>query len=468
MKRRTTGIWAVILCIAMVMTGCGASQTVDSNTQSEQKVETQKAEKTTGTEDKKADEPATDAESTKETSDAESSEKASDPESSEKASDTESTKETADTANSEQKQDVSKQENLQSEVADEKEPFVADRSRAFAIMDDIEAGWNLGNTLDSHGAGNSNAAETYWGNPKTTQEMIDAVVAKGFNLIRVPVTWAEHVGPAPEYTINPDWMNRVKEVVDYVYHAGAYVILDTHHEPDYWMTTDPAKADAVEEELVAIWKQVAEFFKDYDEKLIFEGMNEPRLKGSAKEWQGGTAEEQALINDWNQAFIDTVRATGGNNETRLLLICPYGTSANLPAIKALTIPEDNDIAVAIHMYDPYYFTYAQNEPQNDWKEWNGSGKTGIVNTVKQLKMRFIDQGIPVIITEYGAVDKGNREEINKWVVDYLSAMEKQGIKTVWWDNGIYNTAGEKFSIFNRKECSWYAESTADQIMSVVK
>ena len=197
-------------------------------------------------------------------------------------------------------------------------------------------------------------------------------------------------------------------------------------------------------------------------------MNEPRLKGSAKEWQGGTAEEQALINDWNQAFIDTVRATGGNNETRLLLICPYGTSSDLSAIKALTIPEDNDIAVAIHMYAPYYFTYAQNEPQNDWKEWNGSGKTGIVNTVKQFKMRFIDQGIPVIITEYGAVDKGNREEINKWVVDYLSAMEKQGIKTVWWDNGIYNTAGEKFSIFNRKECSWYAESTADQIMSVVK
>ena len=199
MKRRTTGIWAVILCVAMVMTGCGASQTVDSNTQSEQKVETQKEEKTTETEDKKADEPATEAENTKEASDT------------------------------------------------EKEPFVADRSRAFAIMDDIETGWNLGNTLDSHGAGNSNAAETYWGNPKTTQEMIDAVVAKGLNLIRVPVTWAEHVGPAPEYTINPDWMNRVKEVVDYVYHAGAYVILDTHHEPDYWMTTDPAKADAVEE-----------------------------------------------------------------------------------------------------------------------------------------------------------------------------------------------------------------------------
>ena len=198
MKRRTTGIWAVILCVAMVMTGCGASQTVDSNTQSEQKVETQKEEKTTETEDKKADEPATDAESTK------------------KASGVESTKEAADTANSEQTQDVSKQENLQLEAADEKEPFVADRSRAFAIMDDIEAGWNLGNTLDSHGAGNSNAAETYWGNPKTTQEMIDAVVAKGFNLIRVPVTWAEHVGPAPEYTINPDWMNRVKEVVDWL------------------------------------------------------------------------------------------------------------------------------------------------------------------------------------------------------------------------------------------------------------
>ena len=449
MKSRINSILAVVLCAAMVITGCGAGQAVEENTQTEQKVETAASESVEVSETTEKDE---------------ESKKPEGVETSEPAEEV-----TEEVAKEEKEMEEAAAENQTAkEEESEQEAFVQDRSRAFAIMEDIQAGWNLGNTLDSHGAGNTNSAETYWGNPKTTQAMIDTVVGKGFNLIRVPVTWAEHVGPAPAYEINPEWLNRVKEVVDYVYNTGAYVIINTHHEPDFWMITDPAKADAVEEELVAIWKQIGEFFKDYDDRLIFEGMNEPRLKGSAKEWQGGTAEEQALINDWNQAFIDAVRSTGGNNETRLLLICPYGTSSDLSAIKALTIPEDNDIAVAIHMYAPYYFTYAQNEPQNDWKEWDGSGKTGIVNTVKQFKMRFIDQGIPVIITEYGAVNKGNREEINKWVVDYVSAMKNQGIKTVWWDNGCYDTNGENFGLFNRKDCSWYAESTVDQIMSVVK
>lgn len=449
MKSRINSILAVVLCAAMVITGCGAGQAVEENTQTEQKVETAASESVEVSETIEKDE---------------ESKKPEGVETSEPAEEV-----TEEVAKEEKEMEEAAAENQTAKGEEsEQEAFVQDRSRAFAIMEDIQAGWNLGNTLDSHGAGNTNSAETYWGNPKTTQAMIDTVVGKGFNLIRVPVTWAEHVGPAPAYEINPEWLNRVKEVVDYVYNTGAYVIINTHHEPDFWMITDPAKADAVEEELVAIWKQIGEFFKDYDDRLIFEGMNEPRLKGSAKEWQGGTAEEQALINDWNQAFIDAVRSTGGNNETRLLLICPYGTSSDLSAIKALTIPEDNYIAVAIHMYAPYYFTYAQNEPQNDWKEWDGSGKTGIVNTVKQFKMRFIDQGIPVIITEYGAVNKGNREEINKWVVDYVSAMENQGIKTVWWDNGCYDTNGENFGLFNRKDCSWYAESTVDQIMSVVK
>ena len=462
MKRRTNSVLAVILCAVMVLTGCGAGQAVEGNAQQEQTVEASESVAVSETaekaeEAKTAEDGETAKETEKVTEKKQTATKAEDEVKTDKA--TEEKKET---------EKVAEKDQTAKEETSEQEAFVADRSRAFAIMEDIQAGWNLGNTLDANGAGNSNSVETYWGNPKTTQEMIDAVVAKGFNLIRVPVTWAEHVGPAPTYEINPEWLNRVKEVVDYVYNTGAYVIINTHHEPNFWMTTDPAKADAVEEELVAIWKQIGKFFKDYDDKLIFEGMNEPRQKGSAMEWQGGTAEEQALINDWNQAFIDAVRSTGGNNETRLLLICPYGTSANLSAIKALTIPEDNNIAVAIHMYDPYYFTYAQNEPQNDWKEWDGSGKTGIVSTVKQFQMRFIDKGIPVIITEYGAVNKGNREEIDKWVVDYVSAMENKGIKTVWWDNGCYDTNGENFGLFNRKDCTWYAESTVDQIMSVVK
>lgn len=349
-----------------------------------------------------------------------------------------------------------------------KEEFVADRSEVFAMFADMSSGWNLGNSLDAHGAGNSNSAETNWGNPKTTKEMIDAVVDKGFNVIRIPITWGEHVSAAPEYAINPDWMDRVEEVVNYAMDRDVYVIIDTHHEENYWMSTetDPAHADAVKAELVAIWEQVSERFKDYNEKLIFEGMNEPRLVGSAAEWNGGTPEERVLINEWNQAFVDTVRASGGNNETRCLIICPYGTSANMKAIKELEIPEDNHIAVAVHMYTPYEFTYIQENKGADVSVWDGSAKATIANSVKYLKQTLIDKEVPVIITEYGAQNKDNREDINNWVTDYLGYMTKAGIPCIWWDNGTYNTAGEKFAIFNRHDCTWYAESTADTIIKV--
>lgn len=346
--------------------------------------------------------------------------------------------------------------------------FVEDRSEVFALFEKMHTGWNLGNTFDALGAGDSNSAEMAWGNPKTTKEMIDEVVGKGFDIIRIPVTWAEHVGPAPEYTINQAWLDRVQEVVDYAYNQGAYVILDTHHEENFWMSTDtdPTKAAAVEAELVAIWTQVANQFKDYDEKLLFEGMNEPRLVGSENEWNGGTPEERALINEWNQAFIDAVRATGGNNETRVLIICPYGNCANLKAIKELAIPEDNYIAVAIHMYTPYFFTYAQSDPNNDIKGWDGSMKADIVNTLKPAKTTLLNKDVPVIITEYGAMNKGNEEDVKNWLADYLGIMNNNGVKAIWWDNGIYNTAGEKFAIFDRKNCAWFAPGIVDKIMEL--
>ena len=144
-----------------------------------------------------------------------------------------------------------------------KEPFVCDRSAAFELLSNITIGWNLGNTLDAHGAGPTIASEMFWGNPKTSQAMIDAVAAQGFNAIRIPVTFAEHVSKAPDYTVNEMWMDRVQEVVDYAMNAGMYVFLDTHHEPDYWLVPNRDHEEVALAELKAIWKQVAERFRDY-------------------------------------------------------------------------------------------------------------------------------------------------------------------------------------------------------------
>lgn len=353
---------------------------------------------------------------------------------------------------------------LDEESAEEKEEFVSDRSRVFDLLSNIKIGWNLGNSLDVKGLGNTLDTETFWGNPKTTQAMIDEVSGAGFNAIRIPITWGEHLGEAPDYKIDEAWFDRVQEVVDYAVNDDMYILINTHHEEGLWLDVDPANEDKLTEELCAIWVQIAERFKDYDEKLIFEGMNEPRMVGSSKEWNGGTDEERVVINHMNQAFIDTVRATGGNNENRVLVICTYGNSANMNAIKALEIPEDNNIAVALHMYTPYEFTFVPESGPNV-EVWDGSNKASIVNTVKLIDEQLLKKDVPVIVDEFGAQNKENNEEIIKWLDDYLGTMNKYGIKCFWWDNGTKSlSGGEAFGIFNRNDVSWYQPDIKDALV----
>lgn len=337
-----------------------------------------------------------------------------------------------------------------------------DRSAVFELFSHMTVGWNLGNTFDSIGAGNSLKSETYWGNPKTTKEMIDEISKQGINTIRIPVTWAEHVGPGPDYPISEEWLDRIEEVVDYCLEDGMYVILDTHHEPDYWMLLDGEHLDDTKAELAAIWTQVAERFKDRDEHLLFEGMNEPRTKGSANEWSGGTGLERVAVNELNGIFIDAVRATGGNNGNRCLIICTYGNNASVAALQNLKIYDDANIAVAVHMYTPYFFTYDPDE--GSILEWDGSLKSEISGTARLLDSFLIKEGVPVIITEFGAVNKEKPEEVIKWLEDYLETMNGYGIKCIWWDNGNYTYKGEKFAIFNRKKLTWYSQDIADALV----
>ncbi|MBO4415402.1 MAG: glycoside hydrolase family 5 protein [Lachnospiraceae bacterium] len=294
------------------------------------------------------------------------------------------------------------------------------------IVAAMNVGWNLGNTLDSHGAGNTVSAETRWGNPKTSQEIIDAVADQGFNTIRVPVTWAEHLGPAPDYKIDEKWLERVAEVVDYCINDNMFVILNTHHETDYWLIANGDK-DALCAELSAIWKQIAERFKDYGDLLIFEGMNEPRTKGSAQEWNGGTYAERQTIDAMNQAFVETVRSSGGNNGERCLVLCGYGHNSSAAALSAITVPEDGHTIIAVHAYTPYFFTYDADGGYSDWDSSKGADIRSMANT---LNTKFVLAGIPVIITEFGSVNKKNTQDVVNWIGDYMSAMNKYGIKCV--------------------------------------
>ena len=332
------------------------------------------------------------------------------------------------------------------------------------LIAEMNTGWNLGNSLDAFD-GKGLDTETSWGNPRTTKEMIDTISGRGFNTIRIPVTWGPHMGEAPEYLVDEAWMDRVQEVVDYAIDDGMFVILDSHHE-EMWRIPDDAHIEAVSAQHIALWTQIAERFKDYGDHLIFDGLNEPRVKDGQNEWNGGTSEGRACLTRLNQEFVDAVRATGGNNEKRLLLITSFASSAVIQTIGSLKIPEDDHIAVSIHAYTPYGFTY---KVDADWalSEWDGSHNYEIDKVIFDLKRIFLDKGVPVLITEYGAQNKdGNDEEVAKWVTHYLEEAKENGIVCVWWDNGCYTDGNEQFAIFNRHDCTWYSEPVVDAIMAV--
>ncbi|MCR5332371.1 MAG: glycoside hydrolase family 5 protein [Lachnospiraceae bacterium] len=340
-------------------------------------------------------------------------------------------------------------------------PQAVTMRNAKEIVAAINVGWNLGNTFDAHGAGNSLTAETRWGNPKTSQAIIDAVAEEGFNAIRLPVTWAEHLGPAPDYKIDEKWLERVAEVVDYCINDNMFVVLNTHHETDYWLYANGDR-EALCNELAAIWKQIAERFKDYGDLLLFEGMNEPRTKGTPHEWTGGTYEERKTIDAMNMAFYDTVRAAGGNNAERCLILCPYGHNGGSAALSAMTVPEDGHVIIAVHAYTPYFFTY---DAEGGYSNWDSSQVSEIKTLASALNTKFILAGIPVIITEFGSVNKKNPDDVIRWITDYMSLMNKYGIKCMWWDNGLYTSNGENFGILNRKTLKWFNQDIADALIS---
>jgi len=334
------------------------------------------------------------------------------------------------------------------------EPWVGG-SEAAKLISNLTIGWNLGNALDSE-----SSSETAWGNPKTTQEMIDMVAEAGFNTVRIPTTWYYHMDRST-FEVKEDWLARVKEVVDYCYANDMYVILNTHHETG-WMALDPAKLEATEQKFVTLWQQIAEYFKDYDDHLIFEGMNEPRVKGHAQEWNGGTKEHRESVAHLNQVFVDTVRATGGNNETRVLLITSYCASSSRVAMSAVKVPNDPYVGVSIHAYTPYNFAFKNANDKYDVKIWDGKKNGDIDAVFRDINTVFLSKGVPVIITEFGAVNKtdlpGGEENLMarcQWVEYYVTKAKEFGVPCVQWDNNVYKGTGERFGLLDRRNLEWY-------------
>jgi len=327
------------------------------------------------------------------------------------------------------------------------------KNEAIVFVEKMGVGWNLGNTLDTTNTGlkkeEAHVYEMYWGNPKTTREMIKEIHDAGFSTIRIPITWKEHMDE--DGKIDADWMKRVHEVVDYSIEEELFVIINTHHD-DWYYPSYENESQAIEK-MKRVWDQISAEFIEYDDYLLFEAMNEPRLIGTEDEWTTGTNEAQIVINHLNQAFVRTVRDSGGYNSERYLLIPTYCASGKSGALEALEIPDDRRIIVSLHQYIPYDF--ALNDDGTD--KWNSDEKTDteeIDDLMTNIKELFVDKGIPVIISEFGAVDKENLEERLEWLSYYKKKADTEKVMLIWWDAGGDEKKGSSFRIFDRYTLQW--------------
>lgn len=333
-------------------------------------------------------------------------------------------------------------------------------SEGLEFVKKLKLGWNLGNTMDATGKTQDEYQdETSWGAPMTTEEMILAIKEAGFNTLRLPVSWHTHVDA--DYNISEVWLGRVKEVVDYAYDNGMYVILNIHHDTNknfYYPEYD--SLERTKKYVKAVWTQLCEEFKDYGERLIFESINEPRLIGTDNEWWIDTNSElgkEALdcIMQVNQEFVDLVRASGGNNATRYLMTPSYCASPDFAADSNFNLPNDpaNRIILSAHAYQPYDFALSDNMNSTVFKG-ERSGKS-IDDVMDKLYERYTSKGIPVIMGEFGSRNKNNNlEDRVDHAAYYVSAAREVGITCIWWDNNAFTGSGELFGLFDRKDMSW--------------
>lgn len=299
-------------------------------------------------------------------------------------------------------------------------------------------GINLGNTLEAI------PTETSWNPTLTTQATMDGYKAAGFKSVRIPVAWSQYADA--EGNISPTWMARVKQVVDYARQAGLYAVINIHWDGGWMNHPTYDRQAAINARIARFWTQIANAFKDYDDHLLFAGTNEVGMENT---WGPPPAEWAAVQNSFNQTFVDAVRATGGNNAQRHLVVQGYFTNIDITTVSN-TVPTDtvaHRLFMEVHYYDPFNFTL--NGSSSIW-QW-GANATDAAATetwanepwvddqFRKMKTRFVDQGVGVIIGEYGAYVKsgypGMAAYRRYWAQYVTRSIVQHGQVPMWWDTG---------------------------------
>ena len=308
---------------------------------------------------------------------------------------------------------------------------------AAELVADMKIGWNLGNSLDAmnKGKGYTFNTETIWGNPVTTKKMIDSVAKAGYGAIRVPVSWYNHIDSNGK--IDSKWLKRVGEVVKYGLDNNLYVIINIHHDAGmdwnyHWIYADTDSKAKDQKNFINLWKQIATYFKDYDEKLLFEATNE--IMNSDHNWDWGVAwKDFRVVHDLDQEFINTVRSTGSKNKERFLVLSTWGASSDSCQIeqlfyKSFTDKASDKLIMSVHNYT--------------------TDTTYIPKLMKSLSEYSKKYNIPIIIDEFGSKSNVALDTRIKVAKTYVSEAKKVGITCFWWDNN-----GD-FQLLNRQTNTW--------------
>lgn len=348
------------------------------------------------------------------------------------------------------------------EMAEQETVLIDDgHEKADDAVQNMLVGWNLGNSLDATGdwipqsaGGAVEKFETAWGNPVTPPTLMPKLKSLGFQAVRIPITWNHHFDD--EGNIDAEWMARVKEIVDWAMEADLYCIINIHHDTgaaDYaWLRSTKANYEKNNVIFAKLWEQIATEFKDYPDMLVFEGFNE--MLDEKPEWSNPNAESIEVINLYNQLFVDTVRKTGGNNETRNLVCCTYAAATTSSAINGFKMPEDcaqGHLIAEVHFYVPYEFI---TDEGITWttpiKEYTDYVENQIDEVFARLKGRFTDKNVPLIIGEFACNDKGNTEDRVKWYTHVIEKANEINTTCFMWDNGMWgNEKGDSMGHIDR-------------------
>ena len=346
---------------------------------------------------------------------------------------------------------------------------------AMALTQKLGFGWNLGNHFDSHNNGERvpESWGSWWDRATPTELLYQRLAAAGVSTVRIPVTWGPWEGEAPTYTIESDYMKLVAQNVFWARDAGLNVVLNTHHD-EYWQDIYSASNNAdtnasIKERIHATWRQIAEYFKNEGDYLIFESFNELQDGG----WGYGHnvsdgGKQYSILNEWNQLVVNTIRATGGNNLSRWIAVPGYAATPSF-TMDHLIIPSDDagKIIVAVHCYDPYNFTLGT-DLATTWG--TAAEKKAITDVLDKLKEKYIDQDIPCYLGEFGCSRHVTNKE-NAYRAFYLEyfcrAAHFAGLSACLWDNFNPGGGSEHHAYFSHNDGSWM-DNSESLVKSMIK